>query len=170
MNLNFFKYFTFNRKNKCVEVQAPNEFKLNNIEQYTKIFLAGSIEMGKAIMWQPDVISKLSNEKILFYNPSRDDWDSSWEQVIENPEFNKQVTWELQKQEESDIIIMYFDPNTISPVTLIEYGLHVKSGKLIVYCPDGYFKKGNIDITSAMYDVTMVNSFDELIETIKKRL
>ena len=36
-----------------------------------------------------------------------------------------------------------------------------------LYCPEEYWKKGNIDITSEFYDVTQVNSFEELIEIMK---
>lgn len=35
---------------KSVEIQAPNNLKLQH--RYTSIFLAGSIEMGKAEEWQ----------------------------------------------------------------------------------------------------------------------
>lgn len=160
----------YTKVNTSIEVQAPNEVSVNDESMFTKVFLAGSIEMGKAKLWQPELINKLSNEKIIFFNPRRDDWDVTWKQTLENPKFNEQVTWELTKLEESDIIVMCFDPNTISPVTLIEFGIHVKSGKLIVLCPEGYFRKGNIDITSQFYGVKLVPSMEELVLELKKRL
>ncbi len=84
-----------------------------------KIFLAGSIEMGKAENWQEKIVNTF-NKSYLFFNPRRDDWDSSWEQKIENVQFNEQVTWELNALDSSDIIVMYFDPNTKSPISLLE--------------------------------------------------
>ena len=56
----------YEKKNivKSVEIQAPNEYLLDDKNTYLKVFLAGSIEMGKAKLWQPELISKLNNEKI----------------------------------------------------------------------------------------------------------
>ena len=35
-----------------------------------------------------------------------------------------------------------------APITLLELGLFARSGKLIVCCPDGYWRKGNIEVVS----------------------
>ncbi len=43
---------------------------------YTKIFLAGSIEMGKAVDWQTELTNKLADlDKVTILNPRRDDWN-----------------------------------------------------------------------------------------------
>jgi len=151
---------------KYIEVQAPNPLVFK--DGYVTIFLAGSIEMGNAENWQERIIKSLNDENVVFFNPRRDDWDSSWEQKITNPEFKKQVTWELKALENADIIVMYFDPNTKSPISLLELGLHAKSKKLIVFCPDGFWRKGNVDIVCEKYNIKQVNSFEELKNTIKK--
>lgn len=85
----------------AIETQSPNRVKPGLIN----IFLGGSIEMGNAIEWQKDVVDALSDLPVQLLNPRRDDWDSSWEQTIDNPEFKKQVEWELNSLELSDIII-----------------------------------------------------------------
>ena len=59
------------------------------------VFLAGSIEMGKATRWQDAVVEKLSGYDVDIYNPRRDDWDSSWTQENINEHFRKQVEWEV---------------------------------------------------------------------------
>lgn len=127
-----------------------------------KIFLAGSIEMGKAENWQEKIVNTF-NKSYLFFNPRRDDWDSSWEQKIENVQFNEQVTWELNALDSSDVIIMYFDPNTKSPISLLELGLYAASGKLIVCCPEGFWRKGNVDIVCQRYKVPTVETIEDLI-------
>ena len=127
-----------------------------------KIFLAGSIEMGKAENWQEKIVNTF-NKSYLFFNPRRDDWDSSWEQKIENVQFNEQVTWELNALDSSDVIIMYFDPNTKSPISLLELGLYAASGKLIVCCPEGFWRKGNVDIVCQRYKVPTVETIQDLI-------
>jgi hypothetical protein len=152
--------------NKSIEIQAPNELITKN--GYISVFLGGSIEMGKAEDWQKILIKALSDKQIIFLNPRRNDWDSTWEQKITNPEFKLQVTWELTALEFSDIIVMYFDPNTKSPISLLELGLHAKSKKLIVFCPEGFWRKGNVDIVCERYGITQVDSVDELIKTLEK--
>lgn len=151
---------------KAIEIQAPNNLMLR--QDHTTIFLAGSIEMGKAEDWQRKIIESVPNEPITFFNPRRDDWDSTWGQTKEDPRFVEQVRWELEALEMADHIVMYFDPNTMSPVSLIELGIHIKDPKLTVICPDGFWKKGNVDITCNFYDTRQVHSLDAFIAILQK--
>lgn len=132
------------------------------------VFLAGSIEMGKAIDWQQEVIKQLTdahwNGAVL--NPRRADWDSSWEQKIENPKFREQVEWELEGLEKATLVVFYFAPNTYSPITMLELGLHAQNKKCIVCCPEGFWRKGNIDIVCARYGVPQVQTIEELTKAI----
>jgi len=131
------------------------------------IFLAGSIEMGLAEDWQSMIEKELDGHNLTIYNPRRDSWDSSWVQSIHNEEFREQVEWELDHLDKSDVIVMYFDENTKSPISLLELGLYASSGKMIVYCPEGFWRKGNVDIVAQRYDITQVNSFNELLIALK---
>jgi hypothetical protein len=131
------------------------------------IFLAGSIEMGLAEDWQSMIEKELDGHNVTIYNPRRDSWDSSWVQSIHNEEFREQVEWELDHLDKSDVIVMYFDENTKSPISLLELGLYASSGKMIVYCPEGFWRKGNVDIVAQRYDITQVNSFNELLIALK---
>ena len=134
------------------------------------IFLAGSIEMGKAVDWQTEVTNALSDLNVQILNPRRDDWDSSWVQSKDNAKFREQVEWELNALHESDVIIMYFDPKTMSPISMLEFGLYANSEKLIVYCPEGFWRKGNIDVTSEWYGVKQVDTLAELIIETRLKL
>jgi hypothetical protein len=127
------------------------------------VFLAGSIEMGQAEDWQARFYEGLSNADITILNPRRDAWDPTWTQRIENPQFRAQVEWELAALERATLIAMYFAPATKSPVTLLELGLFARSGRLVVCCPDGYWRKGNVEIVCTRYHVPMVDSLDALI-------
>jgi hypothetical protein len=131
------------------------------------IFLAGSIEMGLAEDWQSMIEKELDDHNVTIYNPRRDSWDSSWTQSIHNEEFREQVEWELDHLDKSDVIVMYFDENTKSPISLLELGLYASNGKMIVYCPEGFWRKGNVDIVAQRYDITQVNSFNELLIALK---
>ncbi|MBN1891065.1 MAG: nucleoside 2-deoxyribosyltransferase domain-containing protein [Thermoflexales bacterium] len=130
------------------------------------VFLAGSIAMGAAENWQTRVEKRLAETEIVIFNPRRDDWDSSWVQRQDNPQFREQVEWELAAMEKANVIAMYFDPATKSPISLLELGLFGRSGKLVVCCPDGFWRKGNVDIVCQRYSIKQVNSLDKLINTI----
>lgn len=148
-------------------ITAPEELKLNN--SYS-VFLAGSIEGDTAKKWQDIVIEDLVTYKGILVNPRRDSWDASWKQDINNLKFKEQVTWELQALEKVDLIIMYFDENTKSPISLLELGLYAQSGKLIVCCPNGFWRKGNVDIVCERYNIQRVDSLEDLINEVKKRI
>lgn len=115
-----------------IEVKAPNAYELNK----TSIFLAGSIEMGAAVDWQSYIKEKLDKFDVLLLNPRRDEWDNSWEQIIQNKKFKEQVEWELTALESADYIIIHFEPDTKSPISLLELGLF-KDKKVMVSCPKG---------------------------------
>ena len=140
-------------------IKAPEKIQYKIGEEL--IFLAGSIEMGSADNWQKRVTEKLSGNVVIL-NPRRDDWDSSWEQSINNPQFKEQVEWELEAMEKAHIILLYFDPNTKSPISLLELGLFARTGKLIVCCPNGFWRKGNVDIVCERYGIRQIPSLDEL--------
>jgi hypothetical protein len=155
-------------------IKAPNKLIFNGKGDYdsegSSVFLAGSIEMGKAENWQDFVTKELSREDVIILNPRRDDWDSSWEQQIDNLKFREQVMWELKAMERADIIAMYFDPSTKSPISLLELGLYACSKKLIVYCPEGFWRKGNVDLVCRKYNVTQCISMTDFICQIKESI
>lgn len=153
-----------------IEIQAPQPY--GHLAGKKRIFLGGSIEMGKASDWQQDIVAALSAHDVVVLNPRRRDWDSSWQQSIDNPQFREQVEWELQSLDDSDIILFYFDPATKAPITLMELGLHAARApeKVIVCCPEGFWRKGNVDIVCARYGVAQANSLGALIEKLKSAL
>jgi hypothetical protein len=137
----------------------------------TTVFLAGSIEMGVAEDWQ-SVVSKHFEDKkhLVFYNPRRDDWDSSWEQKESNPQFNHQVNWELDKLNKAYYIFMYFSPETKSPISLLELGMFASKYKMIVCCPDGFWRKGNVEIVCSRFNIPLFNTLDGAIGRLKTYL
>lgn len=148
-------------------IKAP--FKFTPLKGVS-VFEAGSIEMGKAENWQQVLESSLKDLDVTILNPRRDDWDSSWIQSIDNPQFREQVEWELLAQEKADIIGIYLSPGTKSPITLLELGLFGRSGKVIVCCPGGYWRKGNVDIVCQRYGIKQVGTLQELADEITKRV
>lgn len=149
-------------------IKSPVYYNHLNDNWY-KVFLAGSIEMGTAIEWQQDILEflKHENDKLVIFNPRRDDWDSTWKQDKNSFNFREQVYWELEALEKSNLVVFYFDPNTKSPISLLELGLF--ANKALVCCPEGYWRKGNVDIVCEKYNIEMVNNLRDLKLSIVKK-
>lgn len=126
--------------------------------------------MGKAEPWQETLADEFKDERAIFYNPRRPDWDSSWTQdPSEGTPFTEQVTWELSHIMKSDWVVFYFDPKTKSPVTMLELGLCIGlRKKMIVCCPDGFWRKGNVVLSCNIANTPVLNSFEELVVELKQ--
>ena len=136
---------------------------------HSTIFLAGTIDMGDSINWQDKLVEevekrKKENQEFSFYNPRRDDWDSTWDH--ESKEFLNQVNWELDHLEKCDLILMKLLKGSTSVISMLELGLFAKSGKLSIYCEKGYWRKGNVDFICRKYNVDVLNSDEEMIQKI----
>lgn len=150
-------------------IKAPQKYEPSKGEYC--IFLAGSIEMGKAELWQERIEKNFKNyDDLVLYNPRRDDWRLDCKQSIEDEYFRNQVNWELDKLEQSDLIVLYLSPDTKSPISLLELGLFAKSNKIIVCCPDGFWRKGNVEVVCKRNNIPLVDNFDDLIKEIKKTI
>lgn len=134
------------------------------------LFCAGSIAMGAAQPWQDEVADALQDLPGTLLNPRRDDWDWGWDQSLEEPRFVEQVEWELLGLEQADLIVCYFDIDTQSPVTLLELGLWAQSGKLLVCCPEGFWRKGNVDVVCRRYNVEVATDLEDLVTKARQRL
>ncbi len=153
------------------EFTPPNKITVTDNNLIKKVFLAGTIDMGNSENWQEKLINKLKEQTkgVLFaksyhiYNPRRTDWDASWVQTFENPQFFQQVTWELDAMEKADYIVMNFLPDSKSPITLLELGLFAESGKLFVICPDEFYRSGNVQIVCNKYNIPLYKSIEELM-------
>jgi hypothetical protein len=134
------------------------------------VFFAGSIDMGEAEDWQAKLDEALADIDCVILNPRREDWDSTWKQEMENPEFSEQVNWELHGMEVADVVALCLTKGSKAPISLLELGLHAAEGKMVVCCPDGFWRKGNVDIVCDKYDVPVFEDFDEFAEAVKERL
>jgi hypothetical protein len=122
------------------------------------LFLAGSIEMGVAEDWQTALTNYISVPEHCvncdyIFNPRRDDWDSTWHS--DSVAFKEQVSWEMTALDTAKTIIMYLDPATKSPISLLELGLHAASKKMIVCCPKGFWRRGNVEMVCDRFDIRL---------------
>ena len=151
-----------------------NIAKRNTNKSYA--FLAGSISANAQMTelaedWQSEMTQFFNELDWGVFNPRRDDWDSSWKQEFENPQFFQQVTWELNALDAADFILLYLVPETLSPISLYEFGRYSQSGKIAVVCPEGFWRKGNIEIACHKDNIPLFNTLDEFkqyFQTYKK--
>jgi len=79
------------------------------------------------------------------------------------------VEWELDALALANLVVMYLAPGTMSPISLLELGIYAANGgnKLVVCCPEGFHRKGNVDIVCERYGIEQVDSLDELTDAIR---
>ena len=159
----------------ATDICSPKKFDEALEKHDFSVFLCGSIEMGKAEDWQKAFTDALSeHENVVLLNPRRakGEWDSSWVQSIDNPQFREQVEWELEGLEKVDLIICFLQPETQSPISLLELGFYAAKdpAKVVVCCPEGFWRKGNVDIVCNRYGIEQVDDINGLIDYTKTRL
>lgn len=134
------------------------------------MFLAGSIEMGTAADWQMELVTALGKRDLTILNPRRADWDSTWKQSLDEPQFREQVEWELDGLERADLVAMWFDPATKAPITLLELGLTARTDKLVIGCPEGYWRKGNIEVVCSRFGIPLTTDWAAFVAVVCAKL
>jgi hypothetical protein len=142
--------------------ESPSNIAYRNFS-LTSVFLAGSIEQGKAEDWQSKITGTLIMKGFTVFNPRRKDWDSSWKQDYVDPQMNQQIGWEDNALNQADYIIIYLQPGTMSPISLYEFGKFIHSGKILMVCPEGFWRKANVDYECAKYNVPQFDSVEAAV-------
>lgn len=149
-------------------IETGNKVRLNQ-NNGINVFLAGSIEMGVAEDWQHRFANHFKEMNITFLNPRRDEWDNSWQQSIDNKTFRDQVEWELNGLMDADFVVMYFDPKTKSPISLLELGIMSQTNKIIVCCPDEFYRRANVEIVCNKFAVPMYNDWEMFVDVLEHK-
>ena len=149
-------------------IKSPSPIQVDN--NFKSVFLAGTIGIDSKNVedWQQHVSEKLSDYALNIYNPRRDKWEGSLEQNMDNIDLKNQINWELDALEKSDFILMNILGNSQSPITLLEFGMFAKSGKLLVCCPKEFYRYGNIQVMCYRYNVPLYNNVDDLLNDFLK--
>lgn len=150
-------------------IMAPEE---TDKREGKTFFLAGTIDSGNSPNWQKQLYERLSKDKDLagrltIFNPRRDEWpDDGSDEVI------RQIKWEHKHMDEADTIIMNIIGESKSPISLMEIGMYSQSGKLIVFCPEDFYRFDNVKVVCEKYDIPLhtTNDIDEIIGEIKKQI
>lgn len=146
-------------------ITAPSRQPINS----PAVILLGSITTPS---WRTALCISLQDLPITILDPSRDDWDSSW---IESPSFEpfrEQVEWELEHARAATIVAIYFDPKTQAPVSLMELGMWgtIKGENVVVCCPEGFWKRGYVQMVSKSLGVKFCETPMELEKTVREKM
>lgn len=144
-------------------IKAPNEYE----EDGFKVFLAGTIDNGDSIDWQKHTEEYLGDLDITILNPRRNDWDLNTKSTIDNPDFRKQVEWELDALSNADLIFFYFAPHSKSPITLLELGLYAEGSNIVLVCPEEFWRKGNVDIVAKRYGISVFENLESGLALVR---
>ncbi len=145
-------------------LEAPNRLESYNNLGLT-FFLAGTIDNGESFNWQKEICDYSNEIKVNIFNPRRNNWDKN----ASSKEVERQIDWELEHMEKADYIIMNILGDSKSPISLLELGLHARSGKLIVFCPKSFYRYDNVRITCETYGVKLcsIENCTDNIDEIK---
>ncbi|KAI1403942.1 hypothetical protein F4819DRAFT_484186 [Hypoxylon fuscum] len=136
-------------------IKAPSREPFGN--RPISVFLAGITTRTEDGDLREALIECLADCPLTFIDPYRPDWDSSWREDITCAPFREQVEWELDMQEKADVVVVYFHPATDAPISLLELGLCASTNKkTIVMCPEGYKKRGNVQIVCERHQIEIV--------------
>lgn len=125
------------------------------------VFLAGTIDGGNSRDWQKELTNRLTDMDITILNPRR--WAAP-------DDIEEQILWELSAMEAASMIVMNFEPDSQSPITLLEFGRFLTSGKLVVSCPVEYYRSENVYVTANFYQFTdFADGLDGLEAAIRER-
>jgi len=149
-------------------VQAPDPFTPN--PSMKALFLSGSGPTETSGDWRMAISTSLSHLPITILNPWRDDWNSSWTEDITCDNFKQQTNWELDMMWNADVIAVYLDQDTQAPISLLELGLFASSGKVVVCCQPGYWKRGNVQVVCERFKIELCETFDDLLRSIERKL
>ena len=137
--------------------------------QGKSIFLSGSIERSD-VPWQTHLTRLLAHLPVTIFDPRRDDWDDTWVERKSDPRFKTQTEWELEQLGRADIVAVCFLPGTDAPVTLLEFGLTVRKRNVVVCCHEEFSGRGNVEMICARFGAPLVDTLDELVAEVTKRL
>lgn len=128
------------------------------------VFLAGTIDMGQSRNWQELVDDHMRAHTGTLFSPRKSTW--SGKAQLSNPDFVHQVGWELDHLDSADVIAMNLEPDSKSPVSLLELGLFVRNASVIVRCDEAFYRHGNVSTVVSRYGGMLVSSFDEYLDAI----
>jgi hypothetical protein len=126
-------------------ITAPEDTSINDDDKFV-VYLAGAIDMGAAEDWQAEVIERLKDTDVTLLNPRR---------TFKPETLSEQILWELGAMDRADVVLMWFPSQSQAPIALLETGLYMQSGKLLIGAGKDYYRRANLEWTCKWYNVIL---------------
>jgi len=140
------------------------EFQLRNLnDDKMLLFLAGSIDLELPGNWRKSVTSALE-DYFNFFDPTTLKYNS-----MKDAEWEEHIKWELEAMKSSDLVLINFLENSASPISLVELGLNTMNNKLIVVCPDNFYKRKYIQVLCEYYSTPIFSALNTALAYIVEK-
>jgi hypothetical protein len=126
------------------------------------LFLGGGIT--DCPDWQKYVVERLKGTDLDILNPRRANFP-----INDPTASDAQVEWEYEHLHKADAILFWFPSETLCPITLLEYGAHLKDSKpLFVGAHPDYRRKVDLELQArkARPALKIKSDLDHVIDEI----
>ncbi len=142
---------------------APRMKVIHALEPLTKsIFLAGPTPRSDEVLsWRPEALETLR-------------WlDFKGEVYVPEPvngwhgDYDNQVWWELEALERATVVVFWVPRNLKTMpafTTNVEFGMLVKSGKVLLGAPEGAPKMNYLKMLASKFNVRFYDDLDDLLK------
>lgn len=157
------------------QILTPNSpSSAQPLPNHHTVFLAGPT----AIPWREPFLALLAasdllsaTDSITIFDPMQPKWDSTWtNDYAADANFRAQTDWELARLATAHTVVVYFDANNPAPVSLLELGLVAQSGRAVVACQRGFWKRGNVEAVCARLGVPLEEELEGLVKRVVERV
>lgn len=132
----------------------------------SSLFLGGGIT--NCADWQAEMCRLLHDEDVVVLNPRRKYWPTN------DPDATtQQIIWEYEHLRLANMIMFWFAPETLCPITLFEYGKWLVGNKpLFVGCDPEYKRLLDVQVQTVLERPfqKVFTSLEDVAEDIKKHL
>lgn len=154
----------------CQVIIAPS----GENAEFPSVFLAGGITNCKD--WQNDVIRALEHQKVTIFNPRRETFDITDQNVT-----YEQIRWEYERLEQMDIFSMYFCSGiSDQPICMYELGRNILrmqnrfpwdwENRIIIGIEDGYSRAKDVIIQASLCAPNLFVDHDATVFTHAHRI
>lgn len=149
---------------------GPNS-EVQDAQHLVTVFLSGPI-----VPWRDDFIGYVESFlppsfPITIFDPTQPLWDDTWSQDYSTDHnYKRQVDWEIERLSSATVVVTWFDKKPKAPITLLELGLCVGSGRAVVGCQEGYAMRGNVQAVCFHHSVSLEDTLEGLARQLVKRV
>lgn len=143
------------------------------------VFLAGPTNLP----WRAAFLALLApalppaGPPLAVYDPVQPRWDASWREDdyyaaddAAASAFRAQTDWELARLAAAATVVVWLDARAAAPVSLLELGLVAASGRAVVGCQPGFWKRGNVQAVCARLGVPLEERLEGLVARVVARV